>query len=189
MDCSDFKMSEIYEPEEDSYLLSSVLEKEIPELIKQSPDLIFLEMGCGSGINLSTAFKCGIKKENIYGADLNPSAVNHCNKLGFNCVKSNLFEQLKGIWDVIVFNPPYLPEDKNEPMNSRLATTGGKNGSEIINGFLKQAKNHLKIDGRIFLLSSSLTKGINWQNYKKEKIASKKVFFEELYIWKLILQN
>jgi len=177
--------SNIYEPEEDSYLLSETIEGQIPKLLTKNKNIKFLEIGSGSGIHLKTALNLGVKKENIFSADLNQKAVRHCKSLGFNCVKSDLFEKIKGKYNLIVFNPPYLPEDKSEPLDSRLATTGGKKGSEIINLFLKKAKKHLSKDGKIFLLTSSLTKGINFLNYKKKIIGKKKMFFEELEVWEL----
>ena len=57
--------SNIYFPAEDSYLMSGNLEKEVAELLKVNSNLKFLEIGCGSGINLETALKCGVKKEKI----------------------------------------------------------------------------------------------------------------------------
>ena len=178
-----------YEPDIDSYLLKSVLEKEISKLIKHNKNLKFFEVGCGSGIQLQSALNYGIKKENIFSCDINSKAVNYCKKLGFNCVKSKLFEKInkKVNFDIIVFNPPYLPEDKNEPHDSKLSTTGGKKGSEIINKFLKQVKNYIDKKGIILILTSSLTKGINFKGYNKKLLASKKLFFEELYVFKLNL--
>lgn len=181
-------MSLIYQPEEDSYLLEKVILQKIPRLLKANPKLKFLEIGIGLGIQLKAAEKAGIKKENIFGVDLNIDAINNCQSLGFKCMKSNLFENIKEKFDVIVFNPPYLPEDNNpEDEESKLITTGGKLGSEIPNEFLKQTKSHLKENGKIYLLISSLTKGINWQNYKKELIAEKKIFFEKLEVWELTI--
>jgi len=178
-------MSLIYSPEEDSYLLQEVLEKEIPALLKEN--LNFLEIGIGSGIQLKTAEKLDIKKENIFGIDINIDAVKHCQKLGFHCIKSNLFENVNEKFDIIIFNPPYLPKTKNEDEESEIITTGGKFGSEIINKFLHEAKNYLKENGIIFLLTSSLTKNIDWLNYKKELVGEKKLFFEKLEVWKLSL--
>ena len=177
--------SEIYQPAEDSFLMSDSLKKIIPDLLKYNPRLKFLEIGCGSGIQLQTVLESGIKKENIFGADVNAEAVNHCKKLGFNCVYSNLFLNIKGNYDLIIFNPPYLPDEKREPKSSKLATTGGRKGGEIINRFLKQAKEHLAPTGKIILLTSSLTKGINFLDYNKKSIAEKNLFFEKLYIWEV----
>ena len=179
-------MKNIYSPKEDSYLLSIVLKKKIPIILKKNPNSNFLEIGCGSGIQLETAFESGIKKENIFSCDVNPQAVKECKKLGFNSIVSNLFEKIKGKYDLIVFNPPYLPEDSLEPEESRIATTGGKKGSEITNKFLKQAKKHLAKNGRILLLVSSLTRGLNFVGYKKLKVGKEKLFFEKLFVFELV---
>ncbi len=189
-------MNKIYSPEEDSYLLSKVLENKIPKLLSENPDLTFLEIGSGSGIQLKTALKSGIKKQNIFSSDINITAVEYCKNLGFNCIKSDLFEVFKRKikrrkpwcprkYDLIIFNPPYLPENSQEPSDSKISTTGGKKGSEIINKFLKQAKSHLNKNGKIFLLTSNLTKEIDFLNYEKKILAKKKLFFEELFVWRL----
>lgn len=168
-------MSLIYFPEEDSYLMQDVLKKEIPNLLKQNSNLKVLEIGVGSGIQLQTLQNMGIKKENIFGVDINMSAIKHCQELGFHCIKSNLFENVNEKYDLIIFNPPYLPKTKNEDEESELITTGGKFGSEIINKFLGEAKYCLKESGKIFLLVSSLTKKINWLDYKKELIKQENI--------------
>lgn len=170
-------MSLIYAPEKDSYLLSKSLEK-----IKNK-DIKFFEVGVGSSIQLKKAEELGIK--NIAGCDINPTAVKQAKKLGFDCIKSNLFQNVKGRFDLIIFNPPYLPEDKGEDKESKTITTGGKDGGELINKFLIQAKKHLTKNGKIFLLTSSLTKGINWKGYKKKKLAEEKLFFEKLFVWQV----
>ncbi len=183
-----YKMPEIYQPAEDSYLMSNHLQKILPVLIRKNPNLKFLEIGVGSGIQLETALKVGVKKENIFGTDINNKSVEHCKNLGFKCIQSNLFEKIpKQKFDIIVFNPPYLPKDKKEPRDSRVATTGGKKGNEIIKKFLKQAKKYLNKNGRIFLIASSLAEKIDFNcfGYKSEKIISKKLFFEILSLWEL----
>lgn len=179
-------MNSIYQPAEDSYLMQDILKKEIPKLLKQNSKLKVLEIGCGSGIQLQTLKK--LKVKNIFACDINSEAVVHCKKLGFQVVQSNLFSKIKNKFDLIIFNPPYLPKDtrdEREPEISRAATTGGKNGSEIINKFLHDAKKHLLPDGKIFLLTSSLTKKINYQNFKKKKLGEEKLFFERLFVWEL----
>ncbi len=176
----------IYQPAEDSYLMKKVLDKEIPKLLEQNPELKVLEIGCGSGIQLQTLESLGVKKQNIFSCDVNSDAVAHCEKLGFDCVESDLFKNVNGKFDLIVFNPPYLPEEKDEPVDSMIATTGGKNGSEIINQFLKHAKDRLVAGGKIFLITSSLTKNINWLDWKRKKLGERKIFMEKIWLWKLI---
>ncbi|MBS3086508.1 methyltransferase [Candidatus Pacearchaeota archaeon] len=178
----------IYEPAEDSYLMSEALRKELPKLLKVNPNLRLLEMGAGSGINLVTAKSSGIKIDNILGVDVNSKAVKYCRSLGFKVILSNLFSKIDGQrFDVIVFNPPYLPLDEKEPKNSRRETTGGKKGNEIIIKFLKQAKKHLTKEGKIFLITSSHSESVNFNGlgFKAKEVANKKLFFEEIFVWRI----
>lgn len=180
-------MTNIYQPAEDSYLMSRILKEQIPILLEKNPNLKFLEIGAGSGIHLETAYNSGIKKENIFSSDINKNAVSHCNLLGFNCVHSDLFENIKGKFDVIIFNPPYLPEDSKEPKDSRESTTGGIKGNEIILRFLNDAKNYLEKRGKIFLITSNLSENIDFQelSYEAKELGCEKMFFERLCIWEL----
>jgi len=177
--------SEIYPPKEDSYFLTQILEEQILKFLNQKSNPIILEIGSGSGIQLETSLKSGIKKQNIYSCDINPLSVKHCKNLGFNCIYSDLFETIKGKFDLIIFNPPYLPEDSLESESSRISTTGGETGNEIINEFLKQAIHYLNKNGKIFLLVSSFSGEIDFLDYKKKILAKRKLFFEELIIWEL----
>ena len=186
------KMS-IYQPSDDSYLMQDSLKKVILEISKNRETIKILEIGSGSGTNLKFLESLKIPKKNIFSCDINPEAVIQCkDKLEFNCIISDLFQNIPNEeFDLIFFNPPYLPEEKSqfkdkEPEDSKLATTGGKKGSEIINKFLKQASSYLKKEGKILLLTSSLTKDIDWNNWKKRKIATKNLFMEKLYVWELI---
>jgi len=176
---------QVYPPAEDSYLMSDILKKDIPSLLKENSELKILEIGVGSGIHLETLYNLGVKKENIFSSDINPNAVAHCNLLGFNCTHSDLFDNILDKFDLIIFNPPYLPDDAREPCDLKTATTGGKNGCEIINRFLADAKKYLNPDGKIFLITSSLTKGIDFGKWKKKQIGCERLFFEELCVWKL----
>ena len=177
----------IYQPAEDSFLMSRILKEQVPHLIKENPNLRFLEIGAGSGIHLETALSLGIKKENISSSDIDKKSVSHCSSLGFKCIHSDLFENIIGKYDLIIFNPPYLPEDAREQKSSKLATTGGKKGNEIILRFLEQAKNYLKIDGKIFLITSSLAENVNFEKlgYITKEIGCENLFFERLCIWEL----
>lgn len=179
----------IYSPAEDSYLLARALKNSLPGLLKKNKNLRFLEIGCGSGLVLQEAFKAGVKKENIAGADINKESVEHCRKLGFKAVRSDLFQNIEGKFDVIVFNPPYLPKDEREPESSRRETTGGEKGNEISLRFLKQAKKHIQGKGKIFLVTSSLAGKINFEKlgFEAREIAMEKIFFEALNVWEISL--
>jgi len=178
----------VYQPSEDSFLMSRILKEQLPELLEKNPDLKFLEIGAGSGMHLQTALESGIKKENIFSSDIDQKSVDHCSSLGFHCTHSDLFKDIKGKFNLIIFNPPYLPEDSKEPKESQLQTTGGKKGNEIILRFLQQAKNYLNSNGKIFLITSSLASEINFKElgYKEKEIGCEKLFVERLCILELI---
>ena len=168
----------IYEPAEDSYLFKEFLEKNFKN--KDCSKLSFLDMGTGSGILARTTKELGFGK--ILASDINKKALSRIDEKGIETKESNLFESIKEKFDVIVFNAPYLPEDKREPKESQVATTGGKKGDEISIRFLEQAKEHLNKDGKVYLLISSLTPQDRINKFNPTKVASKKIDFEELII-------
>lgn len=177
----------VYQPSEDSYLMSEILKEKLPGLLKENPNLKFLEIGTGSGIHLETAKILGIKNKNIFSSDIDEKSVRHCNVLGFNCIQSDLFEKIKNKYNLIIFNPPYLPADKYDKGKD---TTGGKKGNEVILRFLKQAGNFLEKGGRIFLITSSLSKDVDFEElgYKAKEIGCEKLFFERLCIWEITVK-
>ena len=169
-----------YLPEEDSYFLSEFV-KEFTE--KYKPKKI-LDMGSGSGIQAEISLKSGAKPENLTLADINKDAIKPLKKKfpKSEVVHSDLFQNIEKKFDLIIFNPPYLPTSK---FDNKTDTTGGRKGSETINKFLKQAEKHLTKKGKILLLTSSFTKGIDFGRYKKNLSGREKLFFEELMVWNL----
>lgn len=172
----------IYTPREDSYLLA--------EQVKLfSNGCSVLDIGSGSGIQALTALSSGAIS--VLTSDINPDAVKLLISLGLKSIKSNLFEKITGKFDLIIFNPPYLPENPDEPQDSKLITTAGKNGDEIVLKFLKQAKTHLNKSGSILIVLSSLTPReristlLDNLGFHSTLLDSKKIFFETLEIWKI----
>jgi release factor glutamine methyltransferase len=177
---------DIYEPAEDSYLI----EKHISSY--QVPRV--LDMGTGSGILAIKAAQTKSTRE-VIAADLNQNAVNQLKQTikdkylsKITPIQSNLFENITGTFDLIIFNAPYLPQDKGI---EDLALYGGKKGYETIQEFLKQASSHMQQDGTILLLFSTLTNKpkveelINNYLFEFKKIDSLKIAFEELYVYEI----
>lgn len=174
----------IYHPREDSFLLER-------EVKKHSKGKSFLDLGTGSGIQAKAAKQAGAKS--ILCVDINEEALNELKAQGFNTIKSNLFSNIniKEKFDLIAFNPPYLPKDKREDKESALTTTGGKKGDEIIIKFLKDVKKHLNKNGISLLVISSLTpkerilKILEENSLKHKVVSSQKFFFETLEVWEI----
>ncbi len=172
----------IYEPREDSYLL----ERNLRKYVRGKK---VLDMGAGSGIQSLSALK--LEAKSVLSVDIDKESLEHLKKLNLNVVKSNLFSDVKGKFDLILFNPPYLPKEKLEDKESRRITTGGEFGDEIILKFLKKSKKHLTNKGAILLIISSLTPmeriidAIKKLNYKHKVIDSFNLFMEKLELWEL----
>ncbi|MBS3100071.1 methyltransferase [Candidatus Pacearchaeota archaeon] len=179
---------QIYSPAEDSEFLSEIVLEYLknPEINKNISKV--LDVGTGTGFQAEQCIKAGIKKTNILCADINPDAINFVKKKGFNAVESDLFSDIKGKFDLIIFNPPYLPENQ---FDKEKDTTGGKEGDETILEFVKNLRFHLSENGIAFILTSSLTPEKRFLSEVKKhdlnfkKIASKNIFFETLFVWKI----
>ena len=176
----DYLSKMIYEPAEDSFLI----EKYVKHFAEGRS---VLDMGTGSGILAEVALAVGAKS--VLAVDINQEAVNYVKQKGVNTRLSDLFSTISKKFDLIIFNPPYLPKTKDEDTESETITTGGQQGHEIIERFLIQAKAHLNEDGKIILLFSSLTgrkqidKILKENNYKFKCLETKKLFFEELFVY------
>jgi release factor glutamine methyltransferase len=145
----------IYAPAEDTFLLADVLQKE------NLQGRAVLEIGCGSGFLTKLMVE---KKAIVTAVDINPAAVEATkkllkeNKLIVQVLLSDLFENVSGEFDLIVFNPPYLPENEDdEKVGSDIRYSGGPTGREIIERFVKESANHLVAGGKIMILISTLT--------------------------------
>ncbi len=171
---------ELYPPSDDSNLIIDCIPEQVSKGVK------CLDMGTGSGVIVKELLK---HSSDVTGVDVNPYAVEYCSKKfpKAKFFQSNLFEDVKGKFDVITFNPPYLPEDSREDLETALMNSGGTQGYELLLKFLKQALNHLTSNGFIITLFSTLTKPDVVFNktkelgYSHEVLKTKKLFFETLY--------
>ncbi|MAG60603.1 hypothetical protein CL619_02335 [archaeon] len=151
----------MYQPAEDSELLAEVVKKKAFGRV--------LDMGTGSGIQAFTAAKVPSVRS-ITAVDINPGAVKQVsleakkgNLSKFKVIESDLFSNVEGQFETIIFNPPYLPQDYLETIKGKkkavedLALYGGKKGYETIVRFLNQVSKYLARNGKILLLFSSLS--------------------------------
>jgi release factor glutamine methyltransferase len=112
-------------------------------------------------------------------------------------VRTDLFTSIRGSFDLVLFNPPYLPTQPEERIDDWLeyALDGGKSGRAVIERFARNVGDVLAPGGRILLLISSLT-GLSevqerfaGRNYSAGIAMQQVVEDEVLYVLKIIRKD
>jgi release factor glutamine methyltransferase len=168
-----------YEPREDSFLMLEALAE------SSLHGLRILDMGTGSGI---LAAYCARRGADVTASDIDIEAIRALqltsDRMGISIkfVTCDLFSKIHERFDIIVFNPPYLP---SSTIGDRT-TEGGKHGTEVINRFLDELTQHLVGNGRGMLVVSSLNDpehlmmrhpGLSFRTVRERSL-----FFERLFV-------
>ena len=187
-------LDEVYAPREDSYLFVDHLS----HVTKFHPQTV-LEIGCGSGViilNLLNSYSSAV----FYAIDVNFSAA----QLTLENSKTNGFDNLqiitgldfhpfrKNSFDMVVFNPPYLP---NDDLNAKftdlenLQYVGGEHGYESLLSLLQSHKAYFK---RCLSMISSLSISLDdfdrlIPDFEVTKVSELKLSFETL--WLILLEE
>lgn len=178
---------QVYSPETDTMMLLTAARAEA------RPGDRVLEVGTGSGL---IAAEIG-RITRVVATDINPHAVLCASKAGVDVVRTDLFTGIRGLFDLVLFNPPYLPTQPEERMDDWLecALDGGKNGRALIERFARNIGDVLAPDGRILLLISSLT-GLSdvqglfaGQGYSAGIAMQQDVEDEVLYVLKILRKD
>lgn len=145
-----FDSSQVYQPEADTCLL---LEAALTEV---RPGDRILEIGTGSGFIAARLVQGGHK---VVATDINPHAVRSARVLGVETIRADLFAGIRGLFDLLLFNPPYLPTAPEDRIDDWLeyALDGGPTGRDSIQKFASGVGDVLAPGGRILLLVSELT--------------------------------
>ncbi len=152
---------EVYDPAEDTFLLLESIDIKKGNLV--------LEIGTGCGI---IALKCARIGANVICSDINHYAIKLVKrnyqrnksliKGRFEVRIGDLFDIVKKQekFDVIIFNPPYLPTKRNDCVGGSgwfdIAINGGVDGLSLTKRFIEELKNHLKRQGKAYFVFSSL---------------------------------
>lgn len=186
--------ADVYEPAEDSLLLAKHAKKLRGRI---------LEVGCGSGI-IALGCAAAAKGNAVEAVDLNAAAVALTKKnarangiTNIKIYKSDLFAAVRGNFDWIVFNPPYLPTAREDKVQGRLnaALDGGATGRDVLERFLGQAPEHLEKGGGLLILVSSLTGReevlalMEKNGFAAKIIDEESFFFEKLYVIRAIFNG
>lgn len=175
-----------YAPSDDTFLMIDVLSK-MPLHGK-----VVLDLGTGSGMLGLFCAKMGAR---VTVADISDSALEEVRtaarrlNLTIEAVRSDVFSSITSRFDLVLFNPPYLPSGEvKDP-----TVDGGSNGRRLVDRFLEELPPRLNENGVALLLVSSLNDpGAIIDGHRELSFnvaASRKLFFEELQVLLCKLRN
>lgn len=166
----------VYQPAEDSALLAAVAEESV------AVEDRVLEVGTGSGwVAERVVAETGAS---VVASDLNPHATRQARDRGLAVVRADLVSGFRdGAFDVVLFNPPYLPADAAAAREDWMETalSGGEDGRAVVESFLDVVGRVLAPDGYVLVLVSSLTGVDSVVEYAGERGFSAVAMREESY--------
>jgi len=196
---------DFYSPAEDSFLFLDTIESNIESIASDHPSPLILEVGPGSGVLSAFTLRAlsdrGAPSLTI-AVDVNPIALQATLKT-FACVKRPTSVECiladattpmfrKGVFDITLCNPPYVPADRNETHHPLTAAYAGglPDGREVTDKVIERASLFLTPLGDLWLLLDERNIPKNVVNFAEnlgfsgEQISRKKVPGEILYVFK-----
>ena len=156
--------------------LAELIQKQFEPLLTTSPKRI-LDLCAGSGC-IGIACALAFPEAEVVLADISPEAleVAQINIERFDLgkrvtlIKADLFEGVKGAFDLIVTNPPYVAEDEYAVLpeefhrEPELGLVTAREGLDIPLRILATAAEHLKSEG-VLIIETGATWPVLAQNY------------------------
>jgi release factor glutamine methyltransferase len=141
---------QVYPVLEDTLLL---LEAALDEV---RPTDRVLELGTGSGF---VARHLAGSAALVIATDINPHACRMASSPDVGMVRADLTAGIRGQFDLVLCNPPYLPTKPGERMEDWLekALDGGEGGREVIRNLVRDLPRILAPEGRVLVVISELT--------------------------------
>jgi release factor glutamine methyltransferase len=176
----------IYAPSDDSLLMIEALANLQVDRKK------VLDMGTGSGI---LGLYCAMRGADVTATDIDELATveagRAARRLGvqLKLLVSDLFSHVPDRFDLILFNPPYLPSKDCQDRT----IDGGPEGNVLTDRFLNDLPTHLDRGAQALLLLSSLNDPPSVQlrhsNFQFSTVARRSLFFEELRVLRVRLRD
>lgn len=180
--------SGVYPPAEDTWLLLDYVE--FLGSMGKLRGAKFLEVGCGSGV---VSIRAAMLGADVLSVDINPIAVENtlynAERLGVKLEArvSDIFSNVSGLFDVIVFNPPYLPGDPGQPASDPAWSGGREMG--VVKRFFRDVPKYISGEGVFGIVLSSLSNVDSLVDYaeafgiRMTRWAARRLFFEEISLW------
>jgi len=173
------------------------VEKAILEMKKQKGIISIADVFSGSGC-VGIAILKNIKKSKVVFTEIDKALLmqikinlklNNIKHSTYTVVHSDIFKNLKGTYDFILANAPYIPLSRKTKLHRSvikfepaIALFAGEDGLKIIKNFLKTASKYLKPNGQIWMefditqknKLNKLLKKYGYINYKFYKDQYKK---------------
>jgi release factor glutamine methyltransferase len=185
---------DVYEPAEDTHLLLRALREREPDVHGRS----CADVGTGTG---AVAMALAASGARVVAVDVSPLAVRlaaeNLEAQGPGCrgrvLRGHLLSALRGPFDVVTFNAPYLPSAPGERVPGWLdrAFHGGEGGVEVSEAFVRDLPRVLAPGGRAYLVVSSradlerLAATAREAGLRHDPVGSARFFFEEVAVWRL----
>lgn len=178
---------DVYRPSDDTLLLAKAVHAEV------RPGDRFLEVGCGAGYVALVAARAGAQ---VTATDANPHAVALArhnargNGVQITVAEGDLLAGQRGPFDVVAFNPPYLPTAGEDvvpgPLN--LAFDGGPDGNAVVLRFAEQVGRLAPLPRCVLVVHSTLSDPEPFQTalgrfgYRNDVAAEEAHAFERLTV-------
>jgi release factor glutamine methyltransferase len=179
---------DVYEPAADTELL-------VKSIRLREGDRV-LDLGTGTGV---VAIHCAKHGGRVTATDVCMDALElaranvEANSVQVDLLEGDMFEPVEGVFDVVIFNPPYLPTEEEDLTHSPLdkALDGGPDGTEVASRFIRGLGGHLAEEGRAYLVVSSLQDTakleveLTGQGLANRVVGSRKHAFETISVWEI----
>lgn len=155
-----------------------------------------LELGAGSGLIAIFAAK---RDAHVTASDINPLAIeflkknSEINKVSLSIIQSDLFKEIPGeSFDIIAINPPYYK--KNPQTIFEHAWYCGENG-EYFQKLFNELRGYIHNNSEVLMVISEdcdfgmIERMAAERNFSLQKMNTKKVIWEYLYIYKVTVHQ
>ncbi len=154
---------ETLEPRPDTEILVDTVLVYLRRIVASKGAARVLDIGTGTGAIILTLLKECAQAEGI-GSDISEGALRTASRnaaaLGlsqrFTTIRSQWFDEIRGRFDIIVSNPPYIPthvipalEPEVKNFDPLAALDGGPDGLDAYRALALDARDHLEKDGII----------------------------------------